>query len=298
MMLKRFEDKRWGLAISIVVLVSLVLLTSALKDMSFRPARPLVGSETEQIQFGTITRVIMETVEIPLWKHMVFWGGVFLIVVLISTLLSPEMRKRLIAAFLRMAVFVLALLYIIKNNPGLLASLFPQFNNSNDPSRGSQAGDLAPPVFQPPHISNILSYIIAFIFLLFLSLLLWRLIRWWTGVMGLSKAHKPLTEIAEIVRSSLKGLASGEDSTNVIIRCYERMSIVLDAKRGLHRQHAMTPSEFAAHLAKAGLPREPVSRLTLLFENARYGERQTGPREVDEAVSCLTLILEYCGESL
>jgi hypothetical protein len=295
-MLKRFEDKRWSLAVSLVVLVSLILLAGTLRAMSFRAAQPLAGTEVERVQFETITRAISGTLEIPLWKHIVIWTAALLVILLISTLLSPEMRKRLIAAFLRAAVFVLAFLYIMKNNPGLLAGLFPQFNNSNNSSHGSQAGDLATPVFQPPHISNIISYISALIFLLLLSFVLWRSIHAWIRVIEKLRGRKPLREVAKIVRSSLRDLASGGNSTDVIIKCYERMSVVVDAERGLHRQPAMTPREFAERLEAAGLPREPVSRLTRLFEIARYGGRDSYSLEKKEAVSCLRLILEHCGE--
>ena len=110
--------------------------------------------------------------------------------------------------------------------------------------------------------------------------------------------QKPLTEIAEIARASLKDIASGQNSNNVIIQCYERMSHVVGAKRGLHREHAMTPTEFASRLERAGVPRGPILRLTRLFESVRYGGHASGQPEIDEAVACLTSILKYCGEAL
>jgi hypothetical protein len=60
----------------------------------------------------------------------------------------------------------------------------------------------------------------------------------------------------------------------------------------------MTPSEFAARLEQAGLPAEPVQRLTRLFEKVRYGGLRSTPTEAEEAVACLRDILHACGESL
>ena len=107
---------------------------------------------------------------------------------------------------------------------------------------------------------------------------------------------KPLDEIAKIARSSLRDLSSGLDSSDVIINCYVRMSDVVLNKRHLHRSIAMTPHEFALHLEQAGLPADSVSRLTRFFESVRYGDRKSSPKDVKEAVSCLTTILHYCGE--
>jgi hypothetical protein len=124
--------------------------------------------------------------------------------------------------------------------------------------------------------------------------LLWVVNRWWQKRKLL--AHQPLKEIADIARLSLKDLESGEDSRDAIIQCYDRMSHVVDAKRGLYREHSMTPAEFVSRLEKAGLPRGPVTRLTRLFESARYGGHVSDAVEINEAKACLTSILKYCGE--
>jgi hypothetical protein len=71
---------------------------------------------------------------------------------------------------------------------------------------------------------------------------------------------------------------------------------VVADKRRLYREVAMTPHEFALQLEQAGLPGDAVTRLTSLFEGVRYGDRRSGPKDVNEAVSCLKAILHYCGE--
>ncbi len=60
----------------------------------------------------------------------------------------------------------------------------------------------------------------------------------------------------------------------------------------------MTPAEFATRLENSGLPSDAVRRLTRLFEGVRYGLQKTGPTEINEAVACLTTILQYCGETV
>jgi hypothetical protein len=124
---------------------------------------------------------------------------------------------------------------------------------------------------------------------------LWALYRAWRRYQRFNR-DKPLEEIARIARSSLDDLTSGRNSSDVIINCYLRMSDVVSDRRQLHREIAMTPHEFAVRLEQAGLPGDAVNRLTRLFEGVRYGDRKSGPKDTNEAVSCLKTILHYCGE--
>ena len=157
--------------------------------------------------------------------------------------------------------------------------------------------DVAPPVFEPPHISGWLSFFIALGIVLLIAVFFWRINRWRMLHKETSGPHQ-LDEIAGIARASLRDLSSGQGSAqDIIIQCYTDMSRVVVARRGLYREYAMTASEFAVRLEKAGLPREPVNRLTHLFESVRYGARTSAQGDVDEAIACLTSILKYCGES-
>jgi hypothetical protein len=147
----------------------------------------------------------------------------------------------------------------------------------------------------PSEISPTFSYLVSFGVALLLLVIIWALYRGWQKYAALSN-QKPLEEIARIARSSLRDLSSGRDSSDVIINCYLRMGDVVSNKRHLHRAVAMTPHEFALRLEQAGLPGDAVNRLTRLFEGVRYGDRKSSPKDVNEAVNCLTTILHYCGE--
>lgn len=292
------KDKRVILFAALLALVSLVVLGSALKDVSFLPAQPFSQSDSETIQIS-VGAMVDRIVEVPVWKQVVFWILLFFFVLLVSSLLSPEMRKRLIMGFLRMALFVILILYIMKNNPGFLQGSFALGLPGADSANPSLSENIPPPVFEPPQISGLLSFYITLGIVLLAAVVVWRVNRWWARQNELLALRRPLDEIARIARTSLQELSLGNVSSHdMIIQCYERMSRVVDAKRGLYRDSAMTPSEFAARLEKAGLPRGPVHRLTHLFESVRYGARTSEQRDVDEAISCLTSILKYCGEAV
>jgi hypothetical protein len=215
-----------------------------------------------------------------------------LLVVLIGLLLSPEGRKRMFLLLIRVGFTMWAIYFLFKNYGDELFGF-----NLQRPDALQVDGEtvLPMPVFAAPQVSPMFSYLISFAFALILLAVVWFLYRGWKRYMVLNQS-KPLDEIARIARSSLNDLSSGRDSSDVIINCYLRMSDVVSSKRQLHREMAMTPHEFAVRLEQAGLPGDAVTRLTRLFEGVRYGDRKSGPKDVNEAVTCLKTILHYCGE--
>lgn len=169
-MRKRFEDKRWGLVLAFLALVSLVLLVGALRTMNFRPAQPIGSAEdsnARSIDLSTVATLLNDAAEVPFWRQVAFWSGLFLIVLLITTLLSPELRKKLIRTFLRFASFTIIFLYIIKNNPDLLAGLLLKLSPFSEMTDVSPGQGIPPPVFYPPQIPSYLSFLVTF------GLILW-----------------------------------------------------------------------------------------------------------------------------
>ena len=283
-----FENKRWVILLAILALGALTILAISLNEVPFREGQHFGRQGTSDVQsfpedMGQVW------VEVPIWKQIVVWVLVGLMVVLIALLLSPEMRRRLLRIFIRVALTLWAIYFLIRKgifNPNL-------FGRGEAPP--SQDTVVPMPVFEPPQVSPTFSYLISFAIALVWLLVIWLLYRGWKRYVSLN-TKKPLDEIAKIARSSLNDLTSGRNSSDVIINCYLRMSDVVSSTRHLYRNAAMTPHEFALHLEQAGLPGDAVTRLTRLFEGVRYGDRRSGPQDINEAVSCLKTILHYCGE--
>jgi hypothetical protein len=101
--------------------------------------------------------------------------------------------------------------------------------------------------------------------------------------------------IAIIARDTLDQIAGGRDFGDTVTNCYVRMTDAVKDVRGLERQEGLTPSEFAARLESAGLPGEPVHRLTRLFEAVRYGAKKPDELETRNAIVCLNDIIAACG---
>lgn len=292
-------NKRLVLLLAVLALGALTVLAVSLNGIPFREAQHFASQEAENAPLPPepLPKIY---IEIPLWKQIVVIGLVVLLVVLVILLLSPKWRKRVLLLIIR-AILWTAAIYFVLRSPivaGLISDILKGLNPLT--AQRLQQGDetLAPlPAFEPPQVSATFSYLISFAFALIFLVAVWMLYRGWQRYMLLN-TKKPLDEIARIARSSLDDLSSGRNSSDVIINCYLRMSDVVAEKRRLRRAEAMTPQEFALHLERAGLPGDAVAGLTRLFEGVRYGDRKSGPKDVNEAVRCLRTILNYCGEPL
>jgi hypothetical protein len=286
-----FENKRLVLLLAVLALGALTVLAVSLNQVPFREGerfgqKAAAGFETPTEEVGEIW------VEVPIWKQVLLWTMLGLMVVLISLLLSPEMRKRLLIMFIRFVFTFWAIYFLLKN----YGDRFFNFNLGGGEAEQVGPAPVAPiPVFEPSQISPTFSYLVSLGFVLLWLVVLWVLYRGWKRYQSFN-TKKPLEELARIARSSLDDLSSGRNSSDVIINCYLRMSDVVSSRRHLQREMAMTPHEFALRLEQAGLPGDAVNRLTRLFEGVRYGDRRSGPKDVNEAVSCLKTILHYCGE--
>ena len=287
-----FENKRLVLVFAVLALGALTVLATSLSEVPFREGQRFVREEVEQ---APVPPSVVEPafVDVPFWQQVLALILLGLMVILIGLLLSPEMRKRMFLLLIRGALTALGIYYLLKNYGD---QILPFNLQEAVESVASEESAVPVPMFQPPSVSPAFSYLISFAFALILLFVIWLAYRSWQSRYAGLKRSKPLDEIAKIARSSLHDLSSGRNSSDVIINCYLRMSDVVSSKRQLQREIAMTPHEFAVRLERAGLPGDAVTRLTRLFEGVRYGDRRSGPKDVNEAISCLTTILHYCGE--
>lgn len=293
-MLKKFFDhKVWVLLAAGLAVVMLVLLAAGMGNLHFLPGHTLAQEQASKFQIS-IEKVAEEIANIPLWKQVVFWVLVLLLVTLAASLFPPEWRKKILKYFLRYTLFVLALYILMKYFHSLLPALTIG-NTAALEGKAPASEEAAPAIFTPPQIPSAQLYLISLGVILGLAAIVFLLIRGWLQKKRHQKDAQPLEDLAEIARSSLADISSGREWEDVIIKCYARMSEAVGTQRGLHRRKDLTASEFAARLEGAGLPGQAVRRLTRLFEAARYGARHASPEEVDEAGACLRTVLQACG---
>lgn len=289
-----FRKKIWVILLAVLALGALTVLALSLDQVSFNEAQRFRPDETTPLPPVPDETLAEAWMDISIWRFILLWGLIAMLVILVGLLVSPELRKRIFRLLLRAGFTVFAIYYLLANYGDTLFGFQTFDGGGEDPALAN-----APPMpeFQPPEVSPVLSYVVSFACALIWIAIMWGLYQGWKKYTAMS-AKKSLDEIGHIARSSLKDLSSGRDSSDVIINCYLRMSDVVADKRHLQREDAMTPQEFAVRLERAGLPGDAVRKLTGLFERVRYGDRKSAPKDVTEAVSCLNTILHYCGETI
>ena len=98
------------------------------------------------------------------------------------------------------------------------------------------------------------------------------------------------TALARVVDESIDDLRAEPDPRRAGVAASARMEAGFDA-RGHGRLAHEAPLEYLGRvLAEAKAPPGPVSRLTALFESAKFSRRDIGPPAKEEAIACLVEI--------
>lgn len=290
-----FEKKPLVLLFAILALGALTVLSISLRSVSFNEAQPFELQEAGSVSPPPSAVFNPSNVQ-ALQSQIALFISLGVLFALIGILVSPEARKRMLRLIVQAVVFIWVFNYLLKRYPEVFASLTSMFNGdlSAGPTDTGVSEIIPPSVFTPPQETPLLSYLISVLVVLAVLFLVWKLYQIWRELNPSGAGS--LKAIAKVARASLRDISDGRESTDVILNCYFRMSDAVADRKRIRRDLAMTPAEFARRLEQSGLPGDAVRRLTRLFESVRYGNRRAGPKETNEAVACLTVILQYCGE--
>jgi hypothetical protein len=132
-----------------------VLLAIGLNDAEFEPAVRYANNRPE-LTAPAPPMSVPAFSEIPAWKLLALWALMLVIIGLVASMLSAELRKRLLRMFIQMTSFVLILLLV-------LHEIQPA-----EPARAGAAAEGSPteypanpgsaPAFEPPSVSGIAAY--------------------------------------------------------------------------------------------------------------------------------------------
>ena len=276
------------LAVTAIGLLALFALAAGLNNLDLAPAVHFVSPEEN----NNTTFLLEQLSQITLIQQMLLAAMLIVTFAIILVFLDPESRKRVLKALLRFASLMALFFFVLQRReevdlalPASEAAAGPEVIREVVGTEAVFTETPAPPWF---------TYIITLVLLIGLPLL-----GWWLW----KRSRRPtpsleLDEVAAIARETLDDLAAGRDWHDTIISCYIRMAEAVRRERGLDRDLAMTASEFAGRMVRAGLPAEPVRRLTRLFEQVRYGDQPGTPEEVRQATDSLQAILRACGAVL
>jgi hypothetical protein len=280
--------KKLTLLLSIAIAVlAIVLLAAGIADLEL--ARSTFRSIAPEEGGPDAVQSIEDIFDEPVSAANVIFSFVLLVALLISIvhfILSPEARRRVIQRFLRL-FFIIFAIYVISTRLGR------RLNPEQEAPEGGDRGEfLILPAEEiaanlPPWVSFAVSLTLAALVIL-VGWLLWR-----------RSQRKPdaLELLTGEAQAALQELRSGADFKNTIIHCYYQMCAIMDRERGIHRQENMTAREFEEHLTQLGLPVEPVTQLTRLFEKARYSSNTPDHQDERAAWDCLSAIAEVDGSA-
>lgn len=221
------------------------------------------------------------------WLRTIFW--IIIPFVLIYAIVSPRYRRLL----LRTAIMVFVLIFVMER---LRRTMTPKEEGETGLGLGQlpdvQAAATLPP--PPDFVSSTPDWAVWSINLLLalaivgVAWFLWRVFR-------PVPEEDPQAAVAQEAQTALHELEEGGNLREVILRCYAQMSRLMRTDRNVHRHRAMTPRDFERHLADRGFSDEHISRLTRLFESVRYSSTEPGSEAQEEAVACLTAIVDEHG---
>jgi hypothetical protein len=288
-MKKFFASKTAMLILGGLSILVIIYLIASLGGLELKPAKPFAYiQKTEAIPLAGL----------PTWNGLLFVVVFFaVLLIVLYFLLSPGQRKKFLRA---LAWLVLAgfIVFLILSKLSLGKSLEPPPENPGKALISQVPGptvtpwpEVTPSVFIPPQVSSWTSYLVALIILLAVAGV-WGWLVWRKRKIG-----APYDALAEIAQSALDDIEAGQDWGDAILNSYYRMNKAVADWRGIRRQVGMTPAEFADYLVSTHLPRTAVHRLTLLFERVRYGHKTSTHKDIQEAVDCLTAIVDSCREA-
>jgi hypothetical protein len=290
-MQKFLQNKTGILILAIIGILALAGLASGIREMSFRAADPFIfawpSSFQQLLSFKPATG---STVDVPFWKLVLFLGAIAGLLIIFVVMLPPKLRKLLIRAIIRTFIFVICLYYAMRLSGKKLFDILGAAASIGQGQNGENGVDPSQFKFTAPAQTPIAGYIASLVVVSVIIILVWLFIRFRNRMTGDIRK-----EISKIARETILELSESPEWGDTITRCYVRMTNAVVSARGIKRGRGMTPSEFSEKLAKAGLPGEPIQRLTSLFERVRYGEKTPTPLEQQEAIFCLNDIIHACG---
>lgn len=279
-----------------IAVAALMFLSTGLSELEFLPARPFpLGLFGLAPSAGWPAESPPELPAFPFG----FWGAAVLLMAaalltlwIITFILRPQARKRMLTRLIAY-LFWFLLIVGLTNLCRQLGFIGQLQLNPAQPELSELAAPIEAVPVPPGFISNPPPWLIGTVTLLLVTLPLaaaWFL--WQRRPRGQASS---LQLLAQEAQQAIEALQTGSDLKDTVMRSYQQMSRVLSEQRGIQRPKAMTPREFENHLSQIGLRSEHIRRLTRLFEGVRYGAMPPGEREEQEAIACLSAIVEAYG---
>lgn len=271
------------IGLTAILVGTLFLLAAGMQNLRFSPTRPFRLPDAFSQPPIRTNGDWRFTIAILIISGMLVL--LFLILIVFILIKSSQLRKRIVAFILRMMLLLMvyALILSLLNQDlqkrDKMTEAIPESMVNATPMPSTPV-----PLLEPydPNPTAWIVYLLTFGFILLAGGL---------GVWLWIRAHQPRSELQTIAQEAIDRINQGKQWEDVVIQCYGDMSSAAFMRKGIDRPRDMTPAEFSRRLEAAGIPAAPVRSLTRLFEQARYGSRSSNAQEAQEALSCLSQIV-------
>ncbi len=280
-----------------VAVISLVLLSGALDGLKFAPGIPLPPPEAAP---AGAPPLLVE--EVP-WEQIMRWVWLFLLgaagLGLILELLTPYGRQR-IFSYLVIVGLVIGIVYGGITLWQRLMPAVPHETNEqqllHDPLDDKFAADpVETEELVVPVVEEIPLWAIFFVTTAVAAIGVFLLFRFYRAWKDRRHRLSTLQDLALQAQIAAEQIEHGADLRDIVIRCYNEMKLIVSGATGVKDAAAITPREFASLLYEAGIKDEHIVKLTALFEEVRYGGKESSVRRTD-ALACLdALASAYSG---
>jgi hypothetical protein len=272
-----------------VAVVAIVILSAGLSDVDLLPGEAFFIESKLDAEAG-FAPLPPGHIMIILLRAIVSLALLLLPVVVVLAILSPEFRKRMLRRLLSFLVLAATIYLLVRTWPDLLGGE-EGATFSGAPALGEPLPGMPSVQFNPDPPAWLVLAASLGLALLLSALLVGAV---WFLRHRTQRPEGPLEQLAHQAEEALELLRAGSNLKDIVMHCYAEMSRTLDRERGIVRQGSMTPREFESRLAEAGLPGEPVRRLTRLFEQVRYGAKVADAQEEEQALACLAAVVAAC----
>jgi Domain of unknown function (DUF4129) len=283
------RSKLQALIVMGAALALLFVLAASVSDLQLLGAQPF-AIPTGQLQVGATPALAGGEIFLLVMRVLIALSLLSLPLYIIMSILTSEGRRRLLRHLITLGALML-MLYALRQADIRLPVLEQDRGARRAQNAESATTPLPEAVFDNyPSDNTVLAVTVAvsFVLVLLAAGLIAAVIR--------SRRAQPsaLDELAQDAQQAIDALKSGGALEETIQRCYRNMCEVVQRERRVERGIAVTPSEFELSLLKAGMPQQAVHQLTRLFEDIRYGGKQSGEREQRLAIDSLQAIVDAC----
>ena len=266
-----------------LIVIGIILLAAGLPALEFKPGAPLPG--VESVQETTATNLVPSLPETRVLLKFPLAALFVLVVVLIILYLLKNLQFKKILLLAGLLILIGGLFFLIDQIQLPSAEISAKITQTSESVSSPTPYEFTPVGKPPQNLFIFVAIGLCVAAAVAITILFFQSPR---------KAPKR-SLLAEEADLALNAIRNGEDMGDMIIRCYLQMETIVKEEKGIQRNESLTPREFEEQLAENGIPEEQILQLTLLFEKARYGNRESDFEERQLAIECLSSIIQACG---